>query len=570
MKKIIERYAEFIVKRPQIILGVVILLTIISFMGMTLVKTEGMSYKDMLPENVKEINAINYISDEFGTSGESVMIIAEINPKYANSNEVRDIRNPEVIEYVDILEQKIRKIQGVASVTGISDILKEMNSGHLPKTKSKVIELMNKEIAINQSSLNLPETLSQFSEGLKGMEEGMTVEEQIAEGITYGLNGSAVALKQIKCALSSIAEGMNQEQDLSEITQTISLINQIETLVQQSNATQSEKMEIIGYLEGLKQGLNMMITQITEAQEGSQQLSASLSETACAIENISSGLEWMKNMSLLLENLSFGLKKGISGITSGLKEIAEYVELYEGCENNEKSIELDRFRYYVSDDYTTTIIKINLVEMGDEEREDFIEGLEHIVSETEKPAGLNVGLTGESVISKELRNQVKPTIQRTSMFSLIGIFMVVCLLFLSLRYGIISLLAIGFGIIWVYGVLGLSGMPISSTMSGGISMIMGIGIDFGIQVVNRFRQERKKHKIEKAMKITLSNVFIPMLITTLAALIGFRAMSLGQLTLLADLGNMMSFGVLFCFIAAITVIPSVLVINEKLKIENNL
>ena len=106
-------------------------------------------------------------------------------------------------------------------------------------------------------------------------------------------------------------------------------------------------------------------------------------------------------------------------------------------------------------------------------------------------------------------------------------------------------------------------------MSGGISMIMGIGIDFGIQVVNRFKQERKKHKIEKAMKITFSNVFMPMLITTLAALIGFRAMSLGQLTLLADLGNMMSFGVLFSFIAAITVIPSVLVINERLKIKNN-
>jgi len=565
MKRIIERYAEFVAKKPQIILGVVILLTLISFIGMTLVNTEGMSYKDMLPENVEEINAINYIGDEFGTSGESVMIIVEINPKYVNSNEVRDIRNPEVIEYIDILEQKIRKMQGVISVTGVSDILKEMNSGFLPKTKLKVIELMNKEIAINQSSLNLPETLSQFSEGLKSIEEGMVAEEQIAEGITYGLNGSSMALKQIKYALSSIAENMDQEQDLSQITQTISLINQIETLVQQSNATESEKIEIIGYLEGLKYGLNVMIAQMTEAQEGTQKLSTSLNGMASTLEDISSGLEEMKNMSLLLENLSSNLKEGVSGISSGLDEIAKYVELYEGDKKNDKPIKLNQFRYYVSDDYTTTVIRINLAEMNEEKNEDFIEALEHIISETEKPAGLDIGLTGSPVISKELKNQVKPTMQRTSMFSLIGIFIVVCLLFLSLRYGIISLLAIGFGIIWVYGILGLLGMPISSTMSGGISMIMGIGIDFGIQVVNRFRQERKRYETEKAMKITLSNVFMPMLITTLAALIGFRAMSLGQLTMLADLGNMMSYGVLFCFIAAVTVIPSVLVINERFK-----
>ena len=571
MKKTIERYAGFVAKKPQIIFGVVIVFTLISFVGVSFSKTESMSYRDMVPKNIDEINAIYYIGDEFGTSGESVMIIAEINPKYANSNEVRDIRNPEVIEYLDILEQKIRKMQGISSITGVSDILKEMNSGHLPKTKSKIIELMNKEIVINKSSLNLPGTLSQFSEGLEGIEEGMTAEGQIIDGITYGLNGSSFALKQIQYALSSIAEGMNQEQDLSKIIQTVSLINQTETLVQQSNATESEKMEIIGYLEGLKQGLNTMIAQTTEAREGMQQLSISLNGMANALENISSGLEKMKNASLLLENLTSNMKEGVSGISSGLDDISKYLELYEGEEKNDEPVKLNRFKYYVSDDCTTSTIRINLAEMNEEKKDDFIDELKHIIGETEKPAGLNIGLTGDPIVSEELKNQIMPTMQTTSMFSLIGIFIVVCLLFLSLRYGIISLLAIGFGIIWVYGVLGLLGMSISSTMSGGISMIMGIGIDFGIQVVNRFKQERKKHKIEKAMKITLSKVFVPMLITTLAALIGFRAMSLGQLTLLADLGNMMSFGVLFCFIAAITAVPSVLVINEKFKqkLKNN-
>jgi len=570
MKKIIERYGEFVAKKPQIILGIVILITIISFIGMTLVKTEGMSYIDMLPENVEEINAINYISDEFGSSGESVIIVAEINPKYANSNEIRDIRDPEFIEYIDILEQKIKKMHGIGSVTGVSDILKEMNLGYLPKTKSNIVKLMNKEIVINQSSLNLPKTLSQFSEGLEDIEEGMTAEEQIMGGITYGLNSSSLALKQIQYALSSITNSMNQKQDLSQITQTISLINQIKTLVQQSNATQSEKTEIVDYLEGLKQGLNIMISQTTEAQKGMQQLSTSLNEITYGVKNISSGLEEMKNASLLLKNLSSNLKEGVSGISSGLDEISKYPGLYDGKEKNKKLVKLNQFKYYISDDYTTTIIRINLAEMNEEKKREFIDELKHIISETEKPAGLNIGMTGDPVVSEELKNQIMPTMQTTSMFSLIGIFIVVCLLFLSLRYGIISLFAIGFGIIWVYGALGLSGMPMSSTMSGGVSMIMGIGIDFGIQVVNRFKQERKKHKIEKAMKITLSNVFMPMLITTLAALIGFRAMSLGQLTLLADLGNMMSFGVLFCFIAAITVIPSILVINERLKIKNNL
>ena len=567
MKGMVEKYARFIAKKPHAILIAVVLFTLISFIGMSLNKTESMSYRDMVPENVEEIDAIFYISDEFGVSGESAIVIAEINPKYPNSGEVRDVREPEVIECLDILKQKIRRMEGVISVSGLPDWLRELNSGHLPKTKSKVMELMNKEIVINQSSLDLPETLAQFSEGLKEVEEGLLAQKQIAEGITLGLNGSSFALKQIKYAISSIAESIGNNGDLSEATEIISLIDSIETLVQQSNATLEEKMEIIGYLEGLKQGLNAMLTQSKEAQEGMKQLSLTLNEMAYSLENISSGLEAMKNASLLLENLSSGLKEGISGINSGLNGVAEYVKLYEGGGKHERVAKINQFKYYVSDDYKASIIRISLAEMSEEKREEFVDELENIIEETEKPAGLKLGLTGEPVISKELRKQVLPTMQKTSMLSLISIFIIVCILFLSLRYGIISLLAIGFGVVWVYGTLGLLGMPINPTMSGGMSMIMGIGIDFGIQVVNRFRQERKKHGIEKAMEITLSSVFIPMLITTLAALIGFRAMSLGKLTLLGDLGNMMSLGVLFCFIAAITVIPSVLILSERLKVK---
>ncbi len=563
MKKLIERYADFVAKKPHVILIIVVILTLISFVGMSLVKTEGMSYKDMLPENVEEIDAINYIADEFGTSGESAIIILRTNPNYVGSNEIRDIRDPRVVEYSDILEQKIRGMEDVVSVTGFSDILKTMNSGHLPKTKAKIIELMNKKIVINQSSFNLPEVLSQFSEGLEGIEEGMKGEEQIIEGLTYGLNGSSIALKQIQYTLLAIAEGMNQEENLTQINQTISLIDQIEFLVNQSNATNMSM--IIGSLEGLKNGMNEMIAQASEAQEGMLHLSMSLNGMANAIGEVSSGLEKMKNTSLILGNLTSNLRDGISEMSSGLDEINKYIELYEGKQKKEKPISLNQFKYYVSKDYTTTIIRINLGEMNDEKRKNFVEELKYIIDETEKPAGLNVGITGGPVVSLELRKQIMPTMQKTSMFSLIGIFIIVSLLFLSIRRGIISLLAIGFGIIWVYGTLGILGLPISSTMSGGISMIMGIGIDFGIQVVNRFRQERKKNKVEKAIKITLSNVFTPMLITTLAALIGFRAMSLGQLTLLSDLGNMMSLGVLFCFIAAVTVIPAILVISEKLQ-----
>lgn len=109
------------------------------------------------------------------------------------------------------------------------------------------------------------------------------------------------------------------------------------------------------------------------------------------------------------------------------------------------------------------------------------------------------------------------------------IIIIIFLLFRSARNGVASLLAIVFGLIWVYGTVGLAGMSINPQMSGVLSMIMGIGIDFGIQTVNRFRQEREENDAETSLKNTMSSTITPMLITTTAALIGFRAMSLETL-----------------------------------------
>ena len=79
----------------------------------------------------------------------------------------------------------------------------------------------------------------------------------------------------------------------------------------------------------------------------------------------------------------------------------------------------------------------------------------------------------------------------------------------------------------------------------------------------RFRNELKSNLPNKAMELTMQSVLLPMFTTTVAALIGFQAMSLGDLTILQELGRIMSYGVFFCFLAAITIVPVISVLSEN-------
>lgn len=221
----------------------------------------------------------------------------------------------------------------------------------------------------------------------------------------------------------------------------------------------------------------------------------------------------------------------------------------------------DTLSHHISNDYSMSIIRLQLSTDFDEtelERE-----LNKAITEVPKPPGLAVSISGEPVQVVQMEKLIRPDMQKTSMISLGGILVILIALFSSIRYGLIPLTTIVFGTIWAFGIMGSLGMTLNSQMAGVTSMIMGIGIDFGIQVVTRFRHELKHATIEKAVEHTIGNVLVPMGTATIAALIGFKAMSMGTLTFLGELGVVMSYGVASSMIAAVTVVPALLVISER-------
>ncbi|PIN69561.1 hypothetical protein COV93_05015 [Candidatus Woesearchaeota archaeon CG11_big_fil_rev_8_21_14_0_20_43_8] len=369
--KLLDRYARWISHHPYLALLMILIITAVAGVLASRVGTTSMDNEDTLPDGIDVIDAFDIISDNFGGT-DSIMIAIEIDSKNPGSDEVRDIRDPRVIEYMYHLEELSSHVDDAISATSAASILKAANGGTLPKSKTRVIELTE----------NIPAILSYLS--------------------------------------------------------------------------QDHTMGII-------------------------------------------------------------------------------------------SIRL-------TDEYTDSIL---------------VQDLQAIIDDTPRPAGLLVNVAGDIAVGPIIESFIGEDMGKTSSFSMIGIIIVLFLLFFSVRYALTPLTVILIGIIWAFGYLGLIGTNLNPATSGVISMIMGVGIDFGIQTISRFRQEMIKHKLDpaQAMEITLKNVFWPMATTTLAALLGFKAMSMGDLTIMQELATIMSYGILFCFFAAITVVPVVSIIGESFDVK---
>lgn len=232
---------------------------------------------------------------------------------------------------------------------------------------------------------------------------------------------------------------------------------------------------------------------------------------------------------------------------------------------------------YISKDYSIALVRIQTIDDVDLKVLEI--ELDKLINELPKPPGIRTTLGGAAMEGVVMEKNIGPDMAKTSMYSLIGILVLILVLFRSIKYGFTPMATIVFGTLWAMGYVGFIKMGMSSQTSGVLSMIMGIGIDFGIQVVTRYRFElqnmssiNERHpEIERdpkdAMAVTLNNVIIPMLTTTLAALIGFQAMSLGKLTFLGDMGTIMSYGVAASMVAAITIVPAIVIIIDTFDIK---
>lgn len=225
---------------------------------------------------------------------------------------------------------------------------------------------------------------------------------------------------------------------------------------------------------------------------------------------------------------------------------------------------------FISRDYSILLVRLNLGDVDGKE-EALMANLDFILDTTPAPPGIVAAPAGDPAIAVTFKELTGPDMAKTTKYSLLGILVLTMIIFSSIRYSFLPLVSVGIGTFWAFGLMGLLDIRISSQMAGVSSMVLGIGIDFAIQVINRYRQEREGILYDgssdltppQALMETLPNVIPPMSITTLAALIGFRAMSLGQLQFMQDLGIVMSLGVLTSMFSAITLVPAIIIISER-------
>jgi len=137
----------------------------------------------------------------------------------------------------------------------------------------------------------------------------------------------------------------------------------------------------------------------------------------------------------------------------------------------------------------SSVILVNTPMLGIDESTRTVAEINRLIEETEIPGCEILPLTGSMAITVEINNMLLANQEITFVISLVLIFLVSVLVFRSLRLGSLAMLPAVLVVVWEPLLLFLLRVPLSLiTISLG-SMMMGIGIDYGIEIVQRASDE---------------------------------------------------------------------------------
>ena len=131
---------------------------------------------------------------------------------------------------------------------------------------------------------------------------------------------------------------------------------------------------------------------------------------------------------------------------------------------------------------------------------------------------------------------------------------------------IIAFLPPAYALALTFGVLGAVKPELTIISVSIVALLMGLGVDYSIHLMNRFAEEHTiEDKIER-MEKTLRSTGKAVLLSTITTMIGFGSLMISSMSPMVTFGFACAIGILFCFISAIILVPCLVLI---LKFEKN-
>lgn len=219
----------------------------------------------------------------------------------------------------------------------------------------------------------------------------------------------------------------------------------------------------------------------------------------------------------------------------------------------------------VTENLDQGIIISKFISSDDEAKRAFEDYMERFVQEN-KSEDFTIQFTGMPFIDVTMNNSLLKSQIGSLTIAIIFVVIIVGLIFRSLLKGLLATIPMIAAIIILFGVMGLSGIPLNIATVLVASIAIGIGIDYSIHVISNVNYWLKRGEdINKAIEDTVLVSGKAIIINMFSVTAGFLVLIFSEMLPLQYFGLLIGLSMIGSSLGALTLLPVILILINKKK-----
>jgi predicted RND superfamily exporter protein len=220
--------------------------------------------------------------------------------------------------------------------------------------------------------------------------------------------------------------------------------------------------------------------------------------------------------------------------------------------------------YQGGGDFDSTVIRVFVSSKGTTEARTVYTQLK---GDKVKTQDVVTKITGETVLVITTIDTFQRSQIVTTAFSVILSAIVLIFIYRSLPLGLIAIVPVAISTVWILGTMYILGISLNVFTVMVTALTIGLGIDYSIHIIERFREERKKQSPQKSMQTTIERTGSAIFISALTTIFGFTVLWLSPMPLTQHFGMITAATIVYSFGLAVFVLP-ILLVAYTLVLEN--
>jgi uncharacterized protein len=244
-------------------------------------------------------------------------------------------------------------------------------------------------------------------------------------------------------------------------------------------------------------------------------------------------------------------EKGYDNIPESKEAIAQLFELYN------MSGDASDFKQLLNPDNTKAHILLRLSDPSN----NVIKNVQFQLDKLTKNIPAKTTIGGYAVIMSDFAESVIRGQVSSLVFAVITVFLLLAIIFRSLKGGITGSIPLVISIFILFGFMGITGIALDAATALLSSIMIGVGVDFTIQYMWCFNtQLRKSQSFEDATVVALKTIGRSIIINALNVMAGFSVLMFSGFTSIRFFGYLVAISIGSCLAGALIIIPAFLIV----------